>query len=407
MYLYVARNFPIFDAENAFMESSPHPLILYLPRWYPTTVDPMLGLFVRKHALAAVAGGYRVVVVFVQPGLPRRTKGMFSTEVIQTGDLTEVIVTYRRESGPAGMARQLTAWNLGVITAEQHCGKPSLIHAHVLTRTALLAWYFGRKWKIPYVITEHWSRYFAENRQYTGFVRKYLTRFAVRRAAETTCVSHRLAGAMQQCGVGQGFSLLPNVIDTDMFTIGEKRAEDPLIVSVTCFEEKSKNLKMLIDAFVMLRSVHKNARLMLIGTGADLPQLEKYVRTLQLPAAAVTFTGLLEHEALVARLQQASCLALSSNYETFGIVAYEALACGVPVVATDVADLRSFLEPDMGITVPVGDVKAFAGALLQVHRNLQQYNAATMRAKVETHFGFAAVSKQLSDLYHRLLNKNG
>ncbi len=389
------------------MESSPLPLILYLPRWYPTPMDPMLGLFVRKHALAAVAGGYRVVVVFVQPGLARSVKGVFSTDVIRNGNLTEVIVTYRRESGPAGLARQLTAWNLGVMTAEQQCGRPVLIHAHVLTRTALLAWYFGRKWKIPYLITEHWSRYFAENRQYKGFVRKYLTRFAVRRAAGTTCVSQRLAAAMELRGLGQGFGLLPNVIDTQLFTIGKNRSADPLIVSVTCFEEKSKNLKMLVDAFVMLRTVHKNARLMLIGTGADLPQIEEYVRTIQLPSSTVTFTGMLENEALVSRLQQASCLALSSNYETFGIVAYEALACGIPVVTTDVADLKNFLDAGMGLTVPVGEPRAFADALSQVLDNPHLFNALKMREKVESSFGFAAVSQHLAALYHRVINPAG
>lgn len=389
------------------MESSPLPLILYLPRWYPSAADPMLGLFVKKHARAAVAAGFRVVVVFVFPSADRKMKGMFSTAIRQEDGLTEIFVTWRKETGPAAIARQLTAWSLGIETAEKQCGKPALIHAHVLTRTALLAWYFGRKWKIPYVITEHWSRYFAENRQYTGFVRKYLTRFAVRRAAETTCVSQRLAHAMQQAGVGQGFSLLPNVIETELFTIGEKRAEDPLIVSVTCFEEKSKNLKMLIDAFVMLRPVHENARLMLIGTGADLPEIEEYVRTRQLPASAVIFTGLLENEALVARLQQASCLALTSNYETFGIVAYEALACGIPVVSTDVADLRSFLDDSMGLTVPVGDSRAFANALKQVLENPHQFNALKMREKVESMFGLTAVSHQLAGLYHRVINSAG
>jgi hypothetical protein len=133
----------------------------------------------------------------VIPDLTVKSHELFSTKVTTLDGLTEIIVSYRKADGISGLTRQLIAWNLGVKTAVNLNGKPELIHAHVLTRTALLAWYFGRMWHVPYLITEHWSRYYPENFQFKGRLRKLLTRFAVRHAAKTTVVSDRLAKSMQ------------------------------------------------------------------------------------------------------------------------------------------------------------------------------------------------------------------
>jgi glycosyltransferase involved in cell wall biosynthesis len=387
------------------MESGPNRHILYLSRWYPSKADPMLGLFVRKHALAAADAGFSVTVVFVVPGVKLGRHELFSAEVHTEGRLTEVIVTYRKAEGISGLARQVIAWNLGIKKAVQQSGKPGLIHAHILTRTALLAWYFGKKWHIPYIITEHWSRYYPENFQYKGWLRKVLTRFVVKKAAKTTVVSNRLAKAMQVAGVGSDFSSLPNVVDTRLFDIAVKNNPKATIISITCFEEKSKNLKLLINAFAELLPKHKDAELILVGEGSDLDMIRRYVADKKLPFGAIRFTGLLEGVALAKELQQASCLALSSNYETFGIVAYETMACGIPVVATDVADLSDFVKPDSGRIVPVGDAQAFTDALSYILTHPEEFNPLEMRSRVVQQFDYEAVSQRLADLYLEILDK--
>lgn len=381
------------------------PQILYLARWYPSGMDPMLGLFVRKHALAATAAGFGVTVVFVVPDLKAKTHELFSTEVTSLDGLTEIIVSYRKSDGISGLARQLIAWNLGVKTAVNLNGKPGLIHAHVLTRTALLAWYYGRKWHVPYLITEHWSRYYPENFQFKGRLRKWLTRFALRHAAKTTVVSDRLAKSMQLAGVGDRFTRLPNVVDTRLFKLPEIQVRKPRIISITCFEEKSKNLRLLIDAFALLAQDRKEPELLLVGEGADLETTKQYAAQKKLPYGAIRFTGLLEGEELVHELQQSTCLALTSNYETFGIVAYEAMACGIPVVSTDVADLKSFIKPDSGRVIPSGDPEALVAALTEVLDYPQRFNSIEMNRRVELEYGFEAVSKHLKNLYNEILQK--
>lgn len=233
-----------------------------------------------------------------------------------------------------------------------------------------------------------------------------LTRFAVRNSAKTTAVSNRLAKAMQQSGVGDNFSRLPNVVDTRLFNLPETANMRQRIISVTCFEEKSKNLRLLIDAFTILASKRQELELILVGEGADLESTKQYAAEKKLPYGAIRFTGLLEGEDLVKELQQSACLALTSNYETFGIVAYEAMACGIPVVSTDVADLRDFIKPDSGRIVPVRDVNALVTALSEVLDHPQRFDSVEMHNRVEQEFGFETVSRHLHSLYNDILQKD-
>lgn len=366
----------------------------------------MLGLFVKKHALAAVRAGFSVSVAYCTPGLEGRAHTLFLTETRQDQGLTEIFVTYRKADGIQGIARQMIAWNLAVKTAVGLLGQPGLIHAHILTRSALLAWWYARKYKVPFVITEHWSRYFDENLQYKGWLRKRATRFVLDRAGMLTVVSERLARAMAQCGLNHPYRLLPNVVDTALFLPAGQRPENKQIVSITCFEERSKNLTMLIDAFIRIKDQFSDATLILIGDGADRGRIREYADSVQLPRGSVQFPGMLEGPALAALLQQASCLALSSNYETFGIVAYEAIACGVPVVVTDVADLKSFVTHDAGRVVPLGDPVAFAEALSGVLQNPASFDREKMHERIETNFSQQAVALLLRDLYYNQLNAN-
>jgi len=380
--------------------------IIFIARWYPSPVDPMLGLFVQKHALAAVMAGYRVTVVSVGQVKASEFKGMFRTSVTEREGLTEIYVSYRKAEGPAGMARQMIAWNEGVKKAVSLSGKPDLIHAHILTRAGAIAWWFARKFRIDFVITEHWSRYYNENMQFKGYLRERLTAFILSRAAGVTVVSNRLANAMRQRGLSFTADLIPNVVDTEMFKMPGTASKGFDIVSISCFEEKSKNLKLLIDAFTEFSGNHPHSRLIMIGDGADAAKIKDYAKKFDKVADRIFFTGTLESNALAEKLQQSSCLALTSNYETFGIVAYEAMSAGKPVIATDVADLSEFMQSSDGILIPVGNKQALIGALEEVYSNTDRFNGSYARLRVEETYSWKAVSNWFKDYYNRFIPVN-
>ena len=382
----------------------PDPHLLYIPLWYPHSGDPMLGLFVKKHAIAAIAAGYRVSVAFAVPAKESGGQQIYHTKATLTDQLLEIEVTYTAAKGIIGKIRQLRAWQKAIHKAVELGGKPELIHAHVLTRTALLGMFYGWKYRVAFIVTEHWSRYYPENLQFVGKFNKMITQWVLNKAAKVTVVSHRLAMAMKSHGLNFDPDILPNVVDTNLF-LPLPRAASAVkkIVSISCFDEKAKNLFMLLDAFKMLHDENPNVQLVLIGEGNDLEITKKHAADLGLTSDEVIFPGMLQNEALVRQLQNADCLALSSNYETFGIVAFEALACGVPVVATDVADIAMHISPEMGRVVPTKDALAFKNALMEVLDHPDAFPPGPMHDFATQHYSPEAIAKQLDQLYKPLL----
>ncbi|MDY0103599.1 MAG: glycosyltransferase [Lentimicrobium sp.] len=382
----------------------PEPLILFIPRWYPSKEDPMLGLFVRKHAQAAITAGYRVIVAYAFASKNLNQDKAYHLKITKRVELIEVTVSYRPSKGISGMIKQIKAWQKAIDKAQQLEGNPAIIHAHVLTRTGLLALYFGNKYKVPYLVTEHWSRYYPENMQFKGIIRRMLTQCVLNKAQKITVVSERLAESMKDCGLKFNPEILPNVVDTNLFTpISKMITTHKKIVSITCFEEKSKNLFMLIDAFKLLIAEVLDVQLVLIGEGTDLELTKKYVSESGLKSSEVIFTGMLEGEVLADQLRTADCLALSSNYETFAIAVFESLASGVPVVVTDVADLSLHIQSYMGMVVPTKDTISFKEALLDVLSHPEKFRPEEMRKYVLNHFNTEAIAGQLNHLYKPLL----
>ncbi len=103
---------------------------------------------------------------------------------------------------------------------------------------------------------------------------------------------------------------------------------------------------------------------MLVGDGPEYGRTRELVETLGL-AEAVRYVGVVDEVAPL--LKAADVLLLPSETESFGLVALEAMASGVPVVASDVGGLPEVVEHGVtGFLAPVGDVDAMAGYCLQL-----------------------------------------
>ena len=107
-----------------------------------------------------------------------------------------------------------------------------------------------------------------------------------------------------------------------------------------------------------------DARLVLVGDGPEYGRTRELVDSLGL-ADAVRYVGVVDEVAPL--LEAADVLLLPSETESFGLVALEAMASGVPVVASDVGGLPEVVEHGVtGFLAPVGDVEAMAGFCLEL-----------------------------------------
>lgn len=123
----------------------------------------------------------------------------------------------------------------------------------------------------------------------------------------------------------------------------------------------------------------------------------------------ILFTGRLNHDILPFYYAAADVCVVPSYYEPFGLVAIEAMACGTPVVASNVGGLKFTVIPEeTGLLVPPHDTAAFATAIDRILTDdvWAQKMRKQASIRVRQNFSWAYVAGQLSDLYRCLLARS-
>lgn len=194
-------------------------------------------------------------------------------------------------------------------------------------------------------------------------------------------------------------------------------ANERVVLYVGRFESY-KGIDTLVDAFARLKREHlvqdPDAALKLIIVGDSDPDLvtrserqriARQVADLGLQDSTV-FAGRVGHDRLPLYYTAADVCVVPSHFEPFGLVAIEAMACGTPVVASDVGGLRFTVIPEeTGLLAPPRDEEAFATAIARILNDPQWANKMTTlaSARVQQNFSWAGIAGQLSNLYRHLL----
>ncbi len=199
---------------------------------------------------------------------------------------------------------------------------------------------------------------------------------------------------------------------------------DAIVLYVGRFDPR-KGIDTLVQACAQLnaqtadektlgRAACKPANLRLVIVGGSDPgstdaveraRIEQLVRETGL-ADQTIFAGQIGHTLLPLYYTAADVCVIPSHYEPFGLVAIEAMACGTPVIASDVGGLKFTVVPDeTGLLVPPQNVDAFAQAIDRVLTDELWANKLRQQApiRVQQNFSWSGVAVHLSDLYRRLL----
>jgi len=164
-----------------------------------------------------------------------------------------------------------------------------------------------------------------------------------------------------------GFSarIVQNIVDLRAFTPADSPPSSPHVVVTRNLEAIYDNATAL-RAFATLRRRHPQARMTIAGEGPERRSLEALCETLGI-AASVRFTGRLDNTALPELYRSATVVVNPSTVDNMPVSLLEALACGVPIVSTNVGGIPFLVEHDVdALLVPAGDSDAMAQALLQI-----------------------------------------
>ncbi len=205
--------------------------------------------------------------------------------------------------------------------------------------------------------------------------------------------------------------VIPNGIDCARFASPDIRPierfddERPSILFVGRLD-KRKGFQDLLRAYPYIKHAIPNVRLIVVGgySDDDKDPYVRYARTHRL--RSIHFVGYVSPEELPRYYRTATVFcAPSTGFESFGIVLLEAMAAGLPIVASDIAGYRAVLENCAeGFLVPPGDEQVIARsivALLQDQNRREQMGACGKR-KAE-HYDWSIISQRVLNYYKDLL----
>jgi L-malate glycosyltransferase len=382
--------------------------ILLIPSWYITETRPDSGIYFRQKALALQEAGYEVGIVFVNNhwGYWREKlkKRQFFAKISQKDS---EIPTVRIDI--IGLPLRLSFLQKRYAQRVWECyefyeakyGKPDIIHAHGYL-SAYAAAYLKLKKNIPYVYTEHAS-FFKDQ----SFPKSHLPMIALAsdHANEITAVSTALRTWMKQ-NFSKNIEIVPNMIDIRRFDyVPTRKNKDFTFLYVGDLIDLKAPQNLLLAFSLLKKQVDFNScRLEIIGMGDLKKSLELTVKQSNLQQF-VTFHGLLSSLKVAEKMKEASCLVLTSEVETFGVVLIEALASGLPIIATDCGGPADIVTPEVGILVPKNDVNSLVIAMEKVFKNQITFNPKEIREIAIQRFSNEAVAKKWHEIYNKILTQ--
>jgi N-acetyl-alpha-D-glucosaminyl L-malate synthase BshA len=250
-----------------------------------------------------------------------------------------------------------------------------------------------------------------------GLDRSYLpiTRFGIEQSDGVTAISSHLRERTREAFNIQGeIEVIRNFVNCDVYVrVPEKVAtmrprfalpEEKLLVHLSNFRPVKRVLDV-VEVFAKVAAALP-ARLMLIGDGPDRSSAEYLAMSLGV-ADRIHFLG--KQDNVNELLPLADLMLMPSEMESFGLAALEAMACGVPTIATRVGGVPELVSDNInGLLFPVGDTNAMAAAAIALLNDPPRLTAmaAAARRTAQDHFCASRIIPLYESYYERVLARS-
>lgn len=392
------------------MENQNKIKVLFWPGWwYPDRHNPLNGIFIRRHA-EAVAPLVDLAVLYVaaDAGLRRQPYDM---EISHDQIGLTIRVYFRPFPVPFRPLRILNVWRyfaaarLGIKKLRSCWGYPDIVHLHVSPPWGQIAALKFLLPRLPFLFTEHWSGYHRANSDFRGFARKLLNSLVLRRAFAVTPVSRNLQDVMESHRLRGRYVVIPNAVRTDLFFPATSKPAPGTPFTFLHVSQLAlvKNVAGMIRAATALWQTRHDFQLVIVGEGADRESLERLAQDRAPGHECVRLLGRKDEVELAEIMRQADCFLLFSNYENLPCVISEAMASGLPVIATRVGGVPEQVRPGMGILIDPGDEAGLEKAMKDILDGKMRFDRSAIRRFAEENYSCAEVGKRFLLLYREAL----
>lgn len=370
--------------------------VLFLASWYPNPSNPTLGNFIQKHAEAA--SKYNQVTTL---SVHSREEGPLVVEKTSRDNLTELRVYYPKAKGLLKRLFQYKSYKkavaLGIQTFRQLAGEPDVLHMNVVFPMGLLVKrYFPNT---PMVITEHASGLHDGPNAYPKWMLKRM--IPIYQQAQAILPVSANLGERIKTLAGTSFQVLPNVVNEEIFKLPNESIASNRLVHISTLYEAAKNVHGMLRAVKQLSTTRQDFEFHIITDG-DATQAKALANELDLLDRFVFFHGTMETQEIASFLHSCKALVLFSNFENFPCVIPEAWMSGIPVIATEVNGIPEFAHVGNSILIEPRNEDQLTQAMLEILHG-KHFDAQALRSYAMEHFSYAAVSKQLDEVYQRVV----
>ena len=373
--------------------------ILLITNWYPTPAEPAKAVWVREHAKAVRLFDDVTVLHCIGPDLTLDRRWGIQRET--DAGATEGIDTYRVRYSPSRIPHVsylIYLWTaFGAFRHIVRQGfRPDVIHVHIYDAgwPAILV---GKRTRTPVVVSEHFSSF---PRRSLGRLDVCKAWLAFRWANKVLPVSDALQQAIERYGIRARFQVIPNAVDTALFSPAAERREDagPKRLLLVGQLVTVKGIPHLLRALSDLRQKRDDWRLDIVGDGDRRMEYEQLAADLKL-SDKVTFHGLKPKPEVAEFMRRADVFVLPSLCETFSVPVAEALATGIPVLATRCGGPEEFVVKNVGVLVSPGDADALRAGLEDMLDHLHRYSRSEISKYARERFSPEVVGAQLHAVY--------
>lgn len=375
--------------------------VLWVTSAYPYEESLVAGIFVKEHAHAA-----RLLDKITILHLLERQSTIHSLWEIDVPAQEEhrviplVRVRARQNALPfSTFPVHIVSAFRGLRECQRISGPFDLVHAHSY-RAGVSAALIAKKLRVPLLITEHNSIFL--RKALHGF-EYHKAAFAYRSAVRILPVSTALQRAIQDYGFSTQSQVIGNTFDPEVFFPGpvNRELEKLHLITVTNLIPL-KGVSTLLQALKNVSSRLPEWDLLIIGDGPERSSLIQQASELGL-LNQISFSGMLTKPQIAEALRGSHLYILSSSHETFSVATLEALACGVPVLATACGGPEDFITPEVGILIPPNNQTAMENELVKVVSRIDQFDRNKIAQIIRSRYSYTAIGEQIHQAYHTVL----
>lgn len=379
--------------------------IIISPEWYPNKQNLLSAIFTKKH-IDIIAQKNKVVVAFaIVSNLEDKNYNL----IIEDSTYKTIICYYKASNLPfiskyVDFLNYFIAHYKAIKLAKSMLGKVDLFHVHVLPKSAIIPFFYYLFNRIPYFISEHSTIYL---RKSSGLLERIIKSKLAQYSKGLSAVSNSLKSAMIANKIQHNnFKVIPNVVDSKAFSVNQmSKSNNISFLHVSRLDEKAKNTIGILKTFDKLSSKYPNIELHIVGGLInEISEAETFKQGLK-SRDYIFFNGVKLGADIIPYYHLSNYLVMFSNYETQAVVILEALACGIPVIATNLAALNEYLHSGNSLQVEVKDEIALYNAMeICILKKHHFWKPEEISNEIKRKFSTDKIESDFNDFYIQGLN---